>query len=84
MLLDPLLGIQQPCLAGGRVPTLQSSTKLQYKDVKCRDQMGMSAARKGVEQMLSKAHQRASGRIAMHQLCFALQSLFLQTRHNNT
>ena len=32
----------------------------------------------GVEQMVSKAHQSASGHITMHQLCFALQSLFLQ------
>ena len=38
----------------------------------------------GVEQMVSKAHQSASGRIAMHQLCFALQSLFLQKKHAYT
>ena len=38
----------------------------------------------GVEQMVSKAHQSASGRITMHQLCFALQSLFLQKRHAYT
>ena len=38
----------------------------------------------GVEQMVSKAHQSASGHITMHQLCFALQSLFLQKRHAYT
>ena len=32
----------------------------------------------GVEQMVSKAHHSASRHITMHQLCFALQSLFLQ------
>ena len=38
----------------------------------------------GVEQMVSKAHQSASGRITMHQLCFALRKLFLQKRHAYT
>ena len=38
----------------------------------------------GVEQMVSKAHHSASRHITMHQLCFALQSLFFQKRHAYT
>ena len=42
------------------------------------------ATENGVEQMVSKEHQSASGHITMHQLCFALQSLFLQKGHAYT
>ena len=45
-----------------------------YPTSRLQKAMSIQVTENGVEQMVSKAHQSASGHITMHQLCFALQT----------